>query len=216
MLSEKQLTAVKALASGASNRAAGRAAGVSHVAVGKWKKDAEFQEALQSAQEAFQSAQEAFLECHPMSSVALTPEQVVAAKALANGLPVEEVALLAGVSKRTVLRWKKIDVFQAELKLARHSVAKASIEIIQESTESVFRISRDEISSMITLAFSLLKEAMSNPELAMRTRIKAAETFGSWTGLKYTQEINSAIELLERRGFKVVVEDVEHLGNDMN
>ncbi|NEQ66057.1 MAG: hypothetical protein F6J86_14595 [Symploca sp. SIO1B1] len=210
MLSEKQLTAVKALASGASNRAAGRAAGVSHVAVGKWKKDAEFQEALQSAQEAFPK-------CYPsMSSEALTPEQEIAAKALANGLPIEEVAKLAGVSKRTVLRWKKMDVFQAELKRARHSVAKASIEIIQESKESASQISRNEISLMNTLAFGLLKEAMSNPELGMRIRIKAAETFGNWTGIKYMYEINTAIELLERRGFKVVVEDVEHLDNEMN
>ena len=151
-----------------------------------------------------------------MSPVALTPKQVVAVNALANGLPIEKVAKLAEVSKRTVLRWKKIDVFQAELKRAKHLLATASIEIIRESKESVVRDYRQRISSLIDKSFDLLEETIENPEVGIRSRLKAAEILGNWTGLKYMNEVNTAIEMLERRGFKVVVEDVKHLGNEMN
>ncbi|NER98615.1 MAG: LacI family DNA-binding transcriptional regulator [Symploca sp. SIO1B1] len=152
----------------------------------------------------------------PMLSVSLTSKQAIAAKALANGLTIKEVAKLAGVSKRTVLRWKKIDAFQTELNQAKHLVATNSIEIIRESKESILRDYREEISSMIDLSLSLLKEVMKNPEETTRSRLKAAEIFGNWMGLKYMNEVNMAIELLEKRGFKVVVENLEHLVNETN
>ncbi|NER99105.1 MAG: hypothetical protein F6J86_35670 [Symploca sp. SIO1B1] len=88
-----------------------------------------------------------------MSSVALTPEQVVAANALANGLPVNEVAKLVGVSKRTVLRWKKTEAFQAELRQGRNSVAMTSVEVIRESRESNLRNSENRLSSLINKSF---------------------------------------------------------------
>ena len=153
-----------------------------------------------------------------MSPVALTQKQVVAVNALANGLPVEKVALLAEVSKRTVLRWKKMDIFQAELKRARHSVAKASIEIIRESKESVFQDSRNALKLLLGKSFKVLNEIIDNPEAAERDKLKAIDTIGNWLGVKYMNEVNTAIEMLESRGFRVVVEveDVKHLGNEMN
>ncbi|NER25783.1 MAG: hypothetical protein F6J96_34840 [Symploca sp. SIO1C2] len=151
-----------------------------------------------------------------MSSVALTPEQVVAANALANGLPVNEVAKLVGVSKRTVLRWKKTEAFQAELRQGRNSVAMTSVEVIRESRESNLRNSENRLSSLINKSFDVLEEVISNPEESTRSRLKAIETVGIWAGLKYMNEINTAIELIERRGFKVIVDDLNHLADEAN
>ena len=141
----------------------------------------------------------------------LTPEQRVAIEGLASGHTVQKAAELAGVSSRTLLRWKKLPAFKASLEQVRNSIATASIEIIQESKLSAPSNFSERIIELVDQSFTVLEEVITNRNEATRNRLKAIDTVGNWAGLRYAQELNRAIELVEKSGFKVIVEDEEDI-----
>lgn len=109
--------------------------------------------------------------CTPVQQT-LRPRQVRFLSILLSSSSIAEAARKMGISEKTARRWIKEDaLFRAELECIKSSMFQTSVDSLQEAIET---------------AVNVLKECMSNTEVAAICRIRAAEVV-----LKYALEAHS-------------------------
>ena len=129
--------------------------------------------------------------------MALSPKQIQAAELLARGYSHQEVADAINTSRRTVLRWLKLQDFRD---LSFGLVHRAPQPTPQRSLES--RKPSDNLTpqDLVGDALKAVQEILQDPDSRNADRLKAAALAGQWAGL------GSKEKMAELEALKVLIE----------
>jgi len=122
-----------------------------------------------------------------MAMPQLTEQQLKAASALARGLSQGRAAEVAGVNRRTVVRWLKEDpFFRSEIERLSAEVEDIRVEVVEKIIEN------EEVSlkDLLPKALKVVKEILDNPDSRSADKIRAASLVADWAGVRIAAQTN--------------------------
>ncbi len=128
----------------------------------------------------------------------LEPKQIKAAKLLAKGQSQTETAQAIGVSRRTIVRWLSQPEFKNlcfGLSGEAQPVARSVHSVELEKPIQVRGQSNSlTVEDLVPDALQAVRDILTNPDVRVTDRLKAAALVGQWSGLEHrgkTQELEA-------------------------
>lgn len=115
----------------------------------------------------------------------LSSQQLQAASLLAKGSTEAEAAKVAGVTLRTVQRWKLVPEFAQIISEVNSRAVEATIEATATDIA-------EQIQALVPKAIGVLHEYLDNPECRASDRLRAVHILGGWAGLNQTRPQSEA------------------------
>jgi hypothetical protein len=110
----------------------------------------------------------------------LTQQQLKAASALSRGLSQTKAAELAGVARRSVVRWLTDPLFTSEVEALKAERSAVQVELVQKIV-----IQEDvSLKDLLPKALATVKEILDNPDAKNCDRLRAASLICDWSGVK--------------------------------
>jgi hypothetical protein len=133
--------------------------------------------------------------------MALSPKQIQAAELLARGYSHQEVADAINTSRRTVLRWLKLQDFRdLSFGLVHRAPQPTPQQAPQRSLESHKQSNDLTPQDLVGDALKAVQEILQDPDSRNADRLKAAALAGQWAGL------GSKEKMAELEALKVLIE----------
>jgi hypothetical protein len=133
--------------------------------------------------------------------MALSPKQIQAAELLARGYSHQEVADAINTSRRTVLRWLKLQDFRdLSFGLVHRAPQPTPQQAPRRSAESDKPSDNLTPQSLVNNALQAVKDILEDSEARNCDRLKAASLVGQWAGLGAQEK------MAEMEALKILIE----------
>lgn len=131
--------------------------------------------------------------------MSLSPQQIQAAELIARGYSHQEVGDAVGVSRRTILRWLKLEDFKnLSYGLVGRASASASPTLSQRPSERCPQQSSGLTpQDLVDNALEAVRDILQDPDSRNADKLKASALVGEWAGLGQQKTKMAEMEALK-------------------